>query len=81
MSFVRVPKVGSDHSYNNSRESPESAIRINVFATSVANHMFRGYKGSVIATVDKLGVPMCKPMNGTQYVFMLQAGNINGKVV
>ena len=79
ISFTIVPKAGIDKSYNNSREWLGIAIKINGSATRVANHMFRDYKGSAIAAADKRGVLMYKPMNGTQYASMLQAGNINGK--
>ncbi len=84
--YVRFPITTSDHSFQNSKEWLDTAIKISgskhggthESAYWVANHLIQFYKDSVIAACETQQIPMCKPMSATAFLAMLHAGKVNG---
>ena len=87
LSFVRVPKAGSDKSFYNSKSWIDDALKINgsphngtfESAYRVSRHLCRFYKEPFVAALRKEGMEIANPMSTTQFVAMLSALQITGE--
>ena len=87
LSFVRVPKAGSDKSFYNSKSWIDDALKINgsphngtfESAFRVSKHLCRFYKEPFVAALRKEGMEIANPMSTTQFVAMLSALQITGQ--
>jgi hypothetical protein len=85
--YIRVPKAGSDKTFNNSKSWVDEALKINgaphngtdESAFHVSNHLCRYYPGPFITALEKQGMAIAKPMTTVQFVAMLSALHITGQ--
>jgi len=64
--FVRVPRLSSDKSFNNTKSWVDEALKYNgsthkttfEIAFRVSNHMCRFYKDTFVAAMEKQGMPI-----------------------
>ncbi len=82
ISYVRWPRRTSDHTFTNSKEWLNIAIKISgskmggtfESAYRIANHLIKYYKDSFLAAYETQRVPVIKPMTATEFQAMLYAG-------
>jgi len=73
ISYVRVPRMTSDHTFTNSKEWLDTVIKISgsiqggtfKSAYRIANHLIKNYKDSFLAACETQRVPVIKPMTAT----------------
>jgi hypothetical protein len=91
ISYVRVPRTTSDHTFTNSKEWLDTAIKISGSikgdpkkddtygsAYRIANHLIKYYRDSFLAACETQRVPVIKPMTATEFQAMLYAGKVSG---
>jgi hypothetical protein len=91
ISYVRVPRTTRDHTFTNSKEWLDTAIKISGSikgdpkkddtygsAYRIANHLIKYYRDSFLAACETQRVPVIKPMTATEFQAMLYAGKVSG---
>jgi len=85
ISYVRVPRTTSDHTYTNSKEWLDTTIKISgsrkggtfESAYCIVNHLIKYYKDSFLAACKTQQVPVIKPMTATEFQAMLYAEKVS----